>query len=173
MAKKNIKLEDKVVPDHAMKAYVDNGTSHSYSRHYIQVDGKFTQQLFYPRENYSQVSIAQEAWWSPGTLFVIDTKGKAVLLQAWSGPEGSRKLSFPDFMTTAQDSGKVVCLTHRPPLPPRKCSRYSFLLLVALKVSKQLCIIHRVAWSLHRVRYPAFCFKFFSCLAEGTSSEVY
>jgi len=28
-------------------------------------------------------------------------KGKAVLLQAWSGPEGSRKLRFPGFMTTA------------------------------------------------------------------------
>ena len=25
---------------------------------------------------------------------------------------------FPDFMTTAQDGGKVVSLTHRPPLPP-------------------------------------------------------
>ena len=45
------------------------------------------------------------------------TKGKAVLLQAWSGPEGSRKLRFPDFMTTAQDGGKVFSLTHRPPLP--------------------------------------------------------
>jgi hypothetical protein len=45
-------------------------------------------------------------------------KGIAVPLQAWSGPEGSRKLSFPDFMTTAQDDGKVVSLTHRPPLPP-------------------------------------------------------
>jgi hypothetical protein len=43
---------------------------------------------------------------------------KAVPLQAWSGPEGSRKLGFPDFMTTAQDGGKVVSLTHRPPLPP-------------------------------------------------------
>jgi len=38
--------------------------------------------------------------------------------QAWSGAEGSRNLRFPDFMTTAQDSGKVVSLTHRPPLPP-------------------------------------------------------
>ena len=37
--------------------------------------------------------------------------------KAWSGPEGSRKLRFPDFMTTAQDGGKVVSLTHRPPLP--------------------------------------------------------
>jgi hypothetical protein len=45
-------------------------------------------------------------------------KGKAVLLRSRSGPEGSRKLRFPDFMTTAQDGGKVVSLTHRPPLPP-------------------------------------------------------
>ena len=28
----------------------------------------------------------------------------AVPLQAWSGPEGSRKLRFPYFMTTAQES---------------------------------------------------------------------
>ena len=45
-------------------------------------------------------------------------KGKAVPLQAWNGPEGSRKLRFPDFVTTAQEDGKVVSLTHRPPLPP-------------------------------------------------------
>jgi hypothetical protein len=38
--------------------------------------------------------------------------------QAWSGPEGPRKLRFPDFLTTAQDGGKVVSLTHRPHLPP-------------------------------------------------------
>jgi hypothetical protein len=56
-----------------------------------------------PRPLYSQVLIY---------------KGKAVPLQAWTGPEGSRKLRFPDFMTTAQDGGKVVSLTHRPPLPP-------------------------------------------------------
>jgi hypothetical protein len=45
-------------------------------------------------------------------------KGKAVQLQAWSDPEGFRKLRLPDYMTTAQDGGKVVSLTHRPPLPP-------------------------------------------------------
>jgi len=44
-------------------------------------------------------------------------KGKEVSLQAWGGPEGSRKLRFPDFMTTAHDGGKVVSLTHQPPLP--------------------------------------------------------
>jgi hypothetical protein len=37
-------------------------------------------------------------------------KGKAVPLQAWSGPEGFRKLRFPDFMTTAQDARKVSAL---------------------------------------------------------------
>ena len=48
----------------------------------------------------------------------VCVKRKAVPLQAWSGPEGSMKLSFPDYMTTAQDGGKVVSLTHRSPLPP-------------------------------------------------------
>jgi len=33
-------------------------------------------------------------------------------------PEGSRKLRFPDYMTVAQDGGKVVSLMHRPFLPP-------------------------------------------------------
>jgi len=31
-----------------------------------------------------------------------------------------RKLMFPDFVTTAQDGGKVVSLTHRPPLYPQE-----------------------------------------------------
>ena len=43
---------------------------------------------------------------------------KAVPLQAWSGPKGSKKLRFPDFITTAQDGVKVGSPTHRPPLPP-------------------------------------------------------
>ena len=57
------------------------------------------------------------------TLYVVTCtetykgKGKAVPLQAWSGPEGSMKLRFPDFMTMAQDGGKIFSLTHRPPLP--------------------------------------------------------
>ena len=49
---------------------------------------------------------------------VQGVKGKAVPLQAWSGPEVSRKLRYPDFMRAAQDGGKVVSLTQRPPLPP-------------------------------------------------------
>jgi len=59
-------------------------------------------------------------WWDPNNAsrwqmaFNSAFKG----LQAWSGPEGFRKLKFPDFMTTAQDGGKVVSHTHRPTLPP-------------------------------------------------------
>jgi len=43
-------------------------------------------------------------------------------------PEGSRKLRFPDYVTMAQDGGKVVSLTHRPLFTPRKYSWCSFLL---------------------------------------------
>ena len=46
----------------------------------------------------------------------VKCKCKSVTSQSWSGPEVSRKLSFPGFMRTAQDGGKVVSLTHRPPL---------------------------------------------------------
>jgi len=48
----------------------------------------------------------------------MGTKVKAVPLQARRGQEGPRKLRFLDYVTTAQDGGKVVSLTHRPPLPP-------------------------------------------------------
>jgi len=55
------------------------------------------------------------SFWS--AFMTVYGKGKAVPLQAWSGPEGSRKLRFPDFMTTAQGIGKVS-LTHQQLLPP-------------------------------------------------------
>jgi len=38
-------------------------------------------------------------------------------LQQFRGPEGSRNLRFPDYMTTAQDCGKFVSLMHWPRLP--------------------------------------------------------
>jgi len=37
-------------------------------------------------------------------------KGKAVPLQAWTGPECSRKLRLPDFVTKAQDGGRLSAL---------------------------------------------------------------
>ena len=47
---------------------------------------------------------------SSGRRYFVEETVKyiqSVPLQAWSGPEGSRKLRFPDFMTTA----KVVRLS--------------------------------------------------------------
>ena len=44
------------------------------------------------------------------TFHVTYISKKAVPLQAWTGPEGSRKLRFPDFVTTAQDGGRLSAL---------------------------------------------------------------
>jgi len=41
---------------------------------------------------------------------VLYVKGKAVPLQAWTTPEGSRKFRFPDYVTTAQDGGMLLAL---------------------------------------------------------------
>jgi len=59
---------------------------------------------------------------------IIIIKGKAVLLQTRRGPKGSRKLRFPDFVTTAQDGGRLSALRTGRLSPPRKYSWYSFLL---------------------------------------------
>jgi len=40
----------------------------------------------------------------------IYKKGKAVPLQSWTGPEVSRKLRLPYFVTTAQDGGRLSAL---------------------------------------------------------------
>ena len=69
--------------------------------------------LVYKRKQITQVLLFSRVW-----QFANSVKGKAVPLQAPRGPEGSRKLKFPDFVTMAQDGGKVVGLTHRPPLSP-------------------------------------------------------
>jgi len=61
-------------------------------------------------------------------LAYFKVKGKAVQLQAWTGPEGSRKLRFPDFVTTAQGGGKVFQPYALAAFTPRKYSWYSFML---------------------------------------------
>jgi len=43
-------------------------------------------------------------------------------------PRGFQEVSFPDYVTVAQDGGKVVNLTHQPFFTHRKYSWYSFLL---------------------------------------------
>jgi hypothetical protein len=45
-------------------------------------------------------------------------KGKALPLQALTGPEGSRRLRLPDFKTIGNEGDKVVSPTNWPPLPP-------------------------------------------------------
>jgi len=49
---------------------------------------------------------------------MIINKKKISLIRGPRCPEGSRKLRFPDYVTMAQDGGKVVSLTHWPLLPP-------------------------------------------------------
>ena len=55
----------------------------------------------------------QGTWNTPnpsGTWWWWQLKGKSVPLQAWTVPEGSRKLMFPNFVTTAQDGGRLSAL---------------------------------------------------------------
>ena len=63
---------------------------------------------------YNEGNVLSEEGINP----IESVKDKAVPLQDWTGPEVSRKLRFPNYMTTAQDGGRVVSLAHRPPLPP-------------------------------------------------------
>ena len=44
-------------------------------------------------------------------------KGKAISLEAWRNPEGSRSLRLSDFKTVENEGGKVVSLTCRPLYP--------------------------------------------------------
>jgi hypothetical protein len=45
-------------------------------------------------------------------------KGKAIPLQARTGPEGPRRLRLQISRHSVHEGGKVVSPTHRPPLPP-------------------------------------------------------
>ena len=68
--------------------------------------------------SFENIVICTDIAVGTSNLTVFTFVDKAVPLQAWSGPEVSRKLIFPDFMTTVQDGGKIVSLMHLPPLPP-------------------------------------------------------
>ena len=53
--------------------------------------------------------------WDPqyqqaNAYLLLKGKGKSVPLQAWTGPEGFRKLRFPDYVTTVHDGGRLSAL---------------------------------------------------------------
>jgi hypothetical protein len=84
-----------------------SGEQHARQNHNLKISNK----------SYDTV-VGFKCFGTTLTKIEFKKKDKAASLQAWSGPEVFRKLRFPDFMTTAQDGGKVVSLKHRPPLPP-------------------------------------------------------
>jgi len=63
--------------------------------------------VFAKQTNRESSKTVIQVYWAPYALH----KGKEVPLQVRRGPEGSKKLRFPDFVIT------IVKLTHRPPLP--------------------------------------------------------
>jgi hypothetical protein len=54
--------------------------------------------------------------------FTVKCKGKAIPLQAWTGPEDSRRLGSQISRQLAHEVGKVVSSMYRPPLPPGNIS---------------------------------------------------
>jgi hypothetical protein len=79
-------------------------------------------------QHASHISVVAHISWDVASREVGRCKGKAIPLQAWTGPEGSRKLRLPQFLGNRyMKAAKVVSFKHRPPLP-REIPWYSFLL---------------------------------------------
>jgi len=86
-----------------------------------EVSGTGVFDLFRPPISYRfrwQVTLSSPSVWKLHRPKTVTTrtespvrhkakKGKAFPLQARTGPEGSRNLTFPDFVTMAQDGGKL------------------------------------------------------------------
>ena len=59
---------------------------------------------------FSSSSSSSSSSTSTTTTNTSKGKGKAVPLQAWTVPEDSRNLRFPEFVTPAQDGGRLSAL---------------------------------------------------------------
>ena len=65
-------------------------------------------------------------WFSFSNITTL--KGKDTPVETWTDLRFPGGCGFQISRQTAHEGGKVVSPTHRPPLPPRKYPRYSFLL---------------------------------------------
>ena len=66
--------------------------------------------LSFPTDNKLKIFLLNVTFHTIQNPLTFTYNGKAIPLQAWSGPEGSRNLRFPDFMTTALEGGKLSAL---------------------------------------------------------------
>jgi len=77
-------------------------------------------------------------------MFLRKGTGKAISVQAWTGPEGFRSLGSQISRQLAREGVKIVSPTHRPLLPVKKYCWYSFLLeafmLMQVAVTSFLCL---------------------------------
>jgi hypothetical protein len=78
---------------------------------------------------------------------MIKGKGKAIPLQALTGPEGSRRFRLPDFKTIGTSRWQG-CQPYAPAaFTPRKYSCYSFLLEVELTPLKYLFLCTKLHYN--------------------------
>jgi len=101
-----------------------------------QIHGKYGTQIFFKHSNIWETVLKKKAFES--SECVINTEFSSVLhvsyvkqryataIQTWKGHEGPGGLGSKISRQSAYEGGKVVSPTHRPPLPPRKHSWYSF-----------------------------------------------
>ena len=81
----------------------------SYSTQLLTRHTHIFRPLPFPRSS----RFSEKPYCSVPILVVLlkSVNGKSTPLHAWTGPEGSRKLRFPDFVTTAQDAGRLSALS--------------------------------------------------------------
>jgi len=63
-------------------------------------------------------ALGEVLWGYYQSYLCLTFNSKSLPLQAWSGPEGSMKLRFTDYMTTAQDGGRLSTLRTGRLYPP-------------------------------------------------------
>ena len=82
-----------------------------------------------PKAGYILGRYEQDEFTLKLVVKVIQTKGKSILVQAWTRVWGSRRLRFPIFIDNrTNEGGKVDSPKHRPPLHPQEIYQVFILL---------------------------------------------